>query len=264
MSISANHKLGLGRAVHNGIVVNPIGIITAEDGSEYQVNFPSVIENFAQKHDLKAKMPDNRPVLFVPHPWGNDDGQIVHPWADEVYLLPCETRQSKQELGLDVEKVKVISVFILLRAKGDGHIYNAPFVSAKFRFLALGTMKVAELLGGVKKRLPEHVHDIRGDVRYTEVPYEEIAPDVENPMQIDKPGMYYKGLGLPWHQIGAVGLSNPGVKISMDQTIDESGVKESGVIYCEAWRVGNGLTSYGVDKSSTVLNLIGLGLDIIA
>jgi hypothetical protein len=241
-----NHILGTGSSEAQAQSKTwAVGHIQAEDGRIYNVGTARVLENHSKSNDPTTRMPDNRPVLFRPHPGGRDGGQIVYPWADKVYLLPYETRLNKQELGLPSEKLKLISVFIVLRAKGTGHIYDSDFVSAKLRFVALGATKISELLGGVKRWIPDHVPDI-WDLRYVRVPYKNIAPNAKNRWWMVQSGRSYKDQGLPWHQIGVGGRSNPGVTISADQTLDQSVVEEedTGTICCQAFKRGNGLTAY--------------------
>lgn len=233
-SPSTSFRLGVVHPSDEG--TSRYAAITTAEGATYDVNHHGVIKN-----PEGPKLARARSVFFVPHEEGEvtSSGPRTRADASEVYLLPCEAEGTPRNLGL--EGLKEIGVVIILRAVSLGHIHNTRYIAAKLKFLALGTDRLADLMGLVIKKF-----NIRSvfNTRYSEVAYDQIGADVEDPLNIRHEGRYYADLGLPWLQIGKSRYSNPGLKLDRNKTLDENHVKQEGVIFCFAYQPGNHLISY--------------------
>ena len=135
---------------------------------------------------------------------------------------------------------KIISIFFMIALK-SGDLVDGYFRGIKLKYLCFGTTKLSSLFDNLKSLVG--VQGVMQESYAKSVSFDAIAPD-QDPSAIKEQGKYFMDVvKLPWMKPG-VGHVNQGSSLDRNKTIDENKLTSEGVIYCEAYQPGNGLTSY--------------------
>lgn len=135
---------------------------------------------------------------------------------------------------------KIISVFFMIALK-SGDLVDGYFRGIKLKYLCFGTTKLSSLFDNLKSLVG--VQGVMQESYAKSVSFDAIAPD-QDPSAIKEQGKYFMDVvKLPWMKPG-VGFVNQGSSLDRNKTIDENKLTSEGVIYCEAYQPGNGLTAY--------------------
>ena len=195
-------------------------------------------------------------ITLYPHPSLSDGEQgdaifrMDGTEAKDVFLLkdlpiplpsgwnvapPIENNDHDQQGGF-----KIISVFFMIALK-SGDLVDGYFRGIKLKYLCFGTTKLSSLFDNLKSLVG--VQGVMQESYAKSVSFDAIAPD-QDPSAIKEQGKYFMDVvKLPWMKPG-VGFVNQGSSLDRNKTIDENKLTSEGVIYCEAYQPGNGLTSY--------------------
>ncbi len=79
---------------------------------------------------------------------------------------------------------------------------------------------------------------------YDEIPLNAVWDSTTKDATLLK-GKEMKTYHIPWLQIGAPGLSDPGRSLDWSKTVRENNIQANEVVHCELYKPGNNLTAYG-------------------
>lgn len=229
------------------------------DKNLYLADIARHIKLHAGRVSVSENLPDwksleNRQVLFLKD---RKDG------SRQVYVLSENTGDWKKApvaadaLAHPVDDAAVINVgvAVLLEAFGGGHIDTGKFALERMQVCAHPETRIADVLKLCLERLKSgktaasKTHSKYKGIEsffmecVANVSYQGIHPGTE--AYIEKTGAEFRKAGLPWSQIGATGLANPGQALSRDDTLKSRKIGSTNVIYCKAFLRDNQLTSYG-------------------
>lgn len=206
---------------------------------------PFLHETSSQEEERLIKeeetpMEKRRTAIFRPN--GEDAYYIFFP-DDLPAAISKEWKILETIENKDFDKeggFKIISVFFMIALK-SGDLVDGYFRGIKLKYLCFGTTKLSSLFDNLKSLVG--VQGVMQESYAKSVSFDAIAPD-QDPSAIKEQGKYFMDVvKLPWMKPG-VGFVNQGSSLDRNKTIDENKLTSEGVIYCEAYQPGNGLTAY--------------------